>query len=102
MTERKAYYRKISYLVAIVVLMVPIFLLSMPARGRLSENNQNAKQGGLLTQMRVKYRLSHKSLGNVDPASETVRLASLGFRGVAATILWQKAHEYKKKEDWYN
>ena len=29
-----------------------------------------------------------------------MKLATLGMRGVAATILWSKANDYKKKENW--
>jgi hypothetical protein len=39
-------------------------------------------------------------LGEIDPASETIKLATLGMRGVAANILWTKANDFKKTEDW--
>ena len=40
--------------------------------------------------------------GEVDPASETIKLATLGLRGVAVNLLWEKANYYKKVEDWTN
>ena len=48
------------------------------------------------------YDLSQDSLGDIDPTSETIRLTTLGLRNVAANVLWYKANEYKKREDWYN
>ncbi len=42
------------------------------------------------------------NLGEVDPASETIKLATLGLRGVAVNLLWEKANYYKKVEDWTN
>ena len=39
-------------------------------------------------------------LGEIDPAGETIKLATLGLRGVAANILWDRANEAKKTEDW--
>ncbi len=38
--------------------------------------------------------------GEIDPASETIKLATLGLRGVAVNVLWNKANHYKKVEDW--
>ena len=31
-----------------------------------------------------------------------MKLATLGLRGVAANILWEKANDYKLREDWDN
>ena len=46
--------------------------------------------------------LAQVNLGEVDPASETIKLATLGLRGVAVNLLWEKANYYKKVEDWTN
>ena len=43
------------------------------------------------------YQLSQAQLGEIDPASETIKLATLGMRGVAANMLWDKANEYKQE-----
>ena len=48
------------------------------------------------------HPLSQASLGEIDPASETMKLATLGLRGVAVNLLWEKANYYKKTEDWTN
>ncbi len=39
-------------------------------------------------------------LGEIDPTSETIKLATLGMRGVAVQLLWNSAHQYQKEEDW--
>jgi hypothetical protein len=94
MTERSSFYRKLAYLAAIVVLAFPIVWLSVPAT--------TTKEGGKLAQMRKEHHLAQVNLGEVDPASETIKLATLGLRGVAVNLLWEKANYYKKVEDWTN
>lgn len=94
MTERTSFYHKLTYLVAIVVLAFPIVWLSVPAT--------TTRAGGKLAQLRKEYKLSQVNLGEVDPASETIKLATLGLRGVAVNLLWEKANYYKKVEDWTN
>jgi cell division septation protein DedD len=94
MTERTSFYRKLAYLGAIVILAFPIVWLSLPAT--------TSKEGGKLAQLRKNYRLAQVNLGDVDPASETIKLATLGLRGVAVNLLWEQANYYKKVEDWTN
>jgi hypothetical protein len=94
MSERRSFYRKIGYAVAIMALLFPLAWLSMPATSR--------EPGGQLAKMRSEYRLGQANLGEVDPASETMKLATLGLRGVAVNLLWGKANHYKKVEDWDN
>jgi len=94
MTERGSFYRKITYVVLIAILLFPISHLGAPAT--------NEEEGGTLAKLRSEYRLGQSDLGDIDPASETIRLATLGLRGVAVSMLWNKANEYKKKEDWTN
>lgn len=94
MTENGSFYRKITYLVLIAVLLFPISYLGAPATTEV--------EGGRLAQLRSEYDLGQADLGDIDPASETIRLATLGMRGVAVSMLWNKANEYKKKEDWTN
>jgi len=100
MNPRRSFFRKIGYLVAIAVLLVPLFWLGQPA----TEDVQGAKgsPGGKLAQAREACGLNQARLGEIDPASETLKLATLGMRGVAANILWEKANNYKKKKDWTN
>lgn len=94
MTEHGSFYRKITYLVLIAVLLFPISQLGAPAT--------TEDEGGRLAQLRAEYDLGQSDLGDIDPASETIRLATLGMRGVAVSMLWNKANEFKKKEDWTN
>jgi hypothetical protein len=94
MTERSSFYRKLAYLGIIVVLAFPIVWLSLPAT--------NSRPGGKLAQMRTENHLAQVNLGEIDPASETIKLATLGLRGLAVNVLWEKANYYKKVEDWTN
>jgi hypothetical protein len=94
MTERTSFIRKIGYGVAIAVLAVAMMWLSAPAT--------TTREGGKLAQLRQDYGLAQMSIGEVDPASETMRLATLGLRGIAVNVLWEQANHYKKVEDWTN
>ncbi|TWT48538.1 hypothetical protein [Botrimarina hoheduenensis] len=94
MNQRGSFYRKVTYGAIIAALLVPLSLLSSPA-------TRNSK-GGVLSQLRAEHRLGQADLGEIDPASETIKLATLGLRGLAVQLLWNNANEYKKKEDWTN
>ena len=100
MTPRRSFTRKIAYLVAIAVLLVPLFWLSQPAT--IAMRGEKGSPGGKLAQLRTEYGLSETQFGEIDPTSETAKLATCGMRGVAANILWSKAFNYKKKKDWTN
>jgi hypothetical protein len=94
----KSFYRKIIYAIAIILLLFPILWLGAPSsRGGPGQADE---PGGKLAQLRTEARLGQADLGAIDPASETIRLATLGMRGMAVTMLWTKANEYKKTEDW--
>ncbi|HEX4132115.1 MAG TPA: hypothetical protein VHZ24_18945 [Pirellulales bacterium] len=95
---RGAFRRKIVYLALIAVLLVPLARLSQPATG--ASPGRPANPGGILAQKRNAFRLGQANLGKIDPASETIRLASFGLGCVAASILWNQAEEYKMKKDW--
>ncbi len=58
--------------------------------------------GGALASIRSQYELGQADLGAIDPASESMRLATLGMRGVAVSILWQRAEYYKREQFWDN
>jgi hypothetical protein len=87
MNTLNSFQRKMVYLVGIVVLMVPIFLF-----GSTTEKT-NFRYG--LQRLRADEKLGESSLGKVDPASSTFNVVLLGFRGIAASILWQQA-DYEK------
>lgn len=100
MNQRQPFFRKIKYLIVIVVLLVPLTVLSRPAT--VDSQGQPLNHGGRLAQLRYQYKLSQANLGDVDPTGEAIKLATLGLRGVAANILWSKANHYKLVEDWTN
>jgi hypothetical protein len=100
MTSRRSFFLKIVYLMGIGVLLLPLSYLSQPATGRVQTSRGG--HGGLLAQMRGKYELSEAQLGEIDPTSETIKLATFGMRGVAANVLWEKANRYDRKKDWTN
>jgi hypothetical protein len=81
----KSLRRKVIYVSCIVGLLLPLYALGQPKNGSIS-------------QMRNKYRIGQTYLGQPDPASEGMRLATLGMRGIAASILWLKADYYKENK----
>ena len=100
MSSHSSFFRKIIYLVAIAVLLMPLFWLSQPATNAVK--GVQGSPGGMLAQLRDQYHLSQAQLGQIDPTSVTIKLATLGMRGVAANILWEKATDFKMKKDWTN
>ncbi len=100
MNPRRSFTRKIVYLVVIALLLVPLFWLSQPAT--TAAPGVQSRPGGKLAQLRQEHGLSEAQIGDIDPTSETMKLATLGMRGVATVFLWQKANDYKKKKDWTN
>ena len=104
MSERRSFYRKVAYGLAIAVLLFPLALLSRPSTPPNPKTGSPGDEGGKLARLRndPNHPLSQASLGQIDPASETMKLATLGLRGVAVNLLWEKANYYKKTEDWTN
>ena len=94
MNWKTSFIRKVSYITAMVLLLFPLFLLGQP--------ETQSKSGGKLSQLRRTYGLSQAELGDIDPVGASMQLATFGMRGVAAAVLWEKATEYKKTEDWDN
>ena len=84
----------------ILLLLVPLFLLSNPAS--TTSKGGAGNPGGYLAQAREKAGLSETHLGEIDATGETIKLATLGMRGVATVFLWQKAHDYQMRKDWTN
>jgi hypothetical protein len=98
MSHGASFARKIAYIGAIALLLLPIAALSQPAT--VNPGRAGNSPGGKLAQLRAQYNLAQAELGEIDPASETMKLSTLGLRGVAANILWGWANYYKKIEDW--
>ncbi len=98
--NQTSFSRKVIYIVLIGLLLAPISLVSRPAS--LSTKQSGGDSGGELAKLRTEFRLAQDQLSQIDPASETMKLASLGLRGVAVNILWEQANEHKKRERWDN
>ena len=63
MNERRTFVRKIVYVLIMVVLLFPLYALS-----------------GKLSVLREDNKLSQADLGEIDPNSEALKLATLGLR----------------------
>lgn len=92
MSRKVSFYRKVAYIVAMVPLLAMIAALSQPAT--------TTSPGGRLAQLRTEHNLAQARLGEIDPASEAMKLSTVGLRGVASNYLWYKANHYKMVEDW--
>ena len=96
--NNKPFVRKIIYIACIAILVIPLAFISRPeTRNGLGEIE---KPGGILAQLREKHNLSQAKMSDIDPASETMKLASLGLRGVAVNVLWMQAAKHRKDEDY--
>lgn len=93
MNKMSSQQRKIAYLIAIAVLMVPIIWLGMPS-------SEEEESGGRLAQLRQEYDLGRSDIGDVDPTSATMNLILLGMRGVAANLMWMQLEDQKDHKDW--
>lgn len=85
--------RKLIYMGGILLLMVFIILLGKPSDG-------TPTSGGKISDLREQYNLGEATLGDVDPASSTMNLVLLGFRGIASSILWSEAEDHKARKNW--
>lgn len=88
--------RRLIYISIMVALLIPLYFLGHPSVR--DKDGSAIQEGGSLAAIRTNYDLNHSDVGELDPASESARLATLGLRGVAATILWQRAEHYKREK----
>ncbi|QDU25476.1 hypothetical protein ETAA8_05440 [Anatilimnocola aggregata] len=105
MNKNQSLTRKVVYITAIALLMIPLSRLSEPATlTRTKDESGQVREvgtpGGTLARMRAEHGLAQAQLGEIDPASATMKLATLGMRPVAVSVLWQYANHYKKVKDW--
>jgi hypothetical protein len=84
--------RKLVYLCGILVLLIPIIWLGRPSAGE--------DHGGRLAQLRTRYDLGENQLGKVDPTSAAMNLVLLGFRGIAADLIWLDADHNEEIKNW--
>jgi hypothetical protein len=92
MTQQRTQMRKSIYVGVIAALLIPLYLLSSPETSK--------SPGGKLARERKELKLSETDFGEIDPASSTARLATLGMRGVAVVLLWEKSQDYQKRKLW--
>lgn len=85
--------RKLIYMLGVILLLSISAWLGMPSSGELGT-------GGKIAIKRQEYQLGEATLGDVDPASSTMNLVLLGFRGIASSILWSEAEHYKMHKNW--
>ena len=78
MNERKTLVRKLIYGGLILVLFIPLSMMSQPATKDAA--------GGVLAQERKAHKLSQAELGDIDPSSATMKLATMGLGGVAVNF----------------
>ncbi|MBI3469698.1 MAG: hypothetical protein HY000_42410 [Planctomycetes bacterium] len=95
MSQRRSFIQKVIYLCLILALFLPLVYLNRETSGGKGMLRS-------LPQMRQDMGLAQSTLGEIDPASETLKLAALGMRGIAATVLNLKGIDYQKKQDWTN
>ena len=93
--------RKIVYVVVLLVLAFLLFRIGDPARIIAEQGGDiRSAPGGVLAQYRTKEGLSQAQIGEIDPASSTIKLATFGMRGIALSLLWYQAEEKKKRHEW--
>ena len=94
----KTHLQKIIYIACIGGLLIPLAMVSRPEVR--DESRSITDGGGVLARLREENDLSQAKMSEVDPVSETMKLASLGLRGVAVNALWMQAIEHKKREEY--
>lgn len=101
MNKLTSFQRKLVYLAGIVLLLIPVIALGLPASPpERGSGETQPTGGGVLQRLRAEHDLGESSLGNVDPASQTMNLVLLGLRGVATSLLWLDAQEQQKTKNW--
>ncbi len=98
MNPSTSFRRKVIYLVLAGGLLIPLSLVSRPASR--DRDNRISDRGGVLSQLRESNELSPARLSEIDPASETMKLASLGLRGLAVNLLWLQAIKAKDEKEF--
>tara|TARA_B100000945_G_C20426164_1_gene620631 strand:+ start:2181 stop:3818 length:1638 start_codon:yes stop_codon:yes gene_type:complete len=92
-----SFKRKVTYITGIVLLLFPLFYLGQPAT-----SDPDGGRGGKLAQLRAENYLAQSNLGEIDPVSSTMQLATFGLRPIAVIVLWEKATRFQKMEDYDN
>jgi hypothetical protein len=98
---RASLQRKVIYIVSLLVLMILLFNMGFPARIIIQPGGEvRTTPGGILAQQRTAAELTEAQMGEIDPASSTIKLATFGMRGVAIALLWHQIGEKQKRHEW--
>jgi hypothetical protein len=101
--QRESRKWKVIYLVLLVAVIVMLYALGRPAKVVVQAGGDSQlDRGGILAQIRDQQGLTESQIGEIDPASNTIKLATFGLRGVAIAMLWYRSQEYQKRIDWNN
>ena len=93
--------KKVIYAVSLGILLLLLFFIGRPSHLVVqADGEMRLASGGLLAQYRNEKGLTEAQMGEIDPASNTAKLATFGMRGVAIALLWHQAEEQKKRHQW--
>jgi tetratricopeptide (TPR) repeat protein len=95
--KRSSLVRKLVYLALAATLLIPLFVIGRPA---VVQEEGKTTGGGILAEMRQREGIAQSELGDVDPASSAMRLASMGLHGVAVAVLQSQANQAKIDQDF--
>lgn len=95
--KRVSLVRKLVYLAIAATLLIPLFVIGRPS---IVQEDGKTAGGGILAEMRREEGIAQSELGDVDPASSAMRLASLGAHGVAVAMLQSQANQAKIDQDF--
>ena len=98
--NNKSFVRKVIYIAIIGALLIPLSMVSRPATR--DSNNDIKDLGGKLAQMRDQHDLSQAKLMEIDPASETMKLATLGLMESPLTCFGCRQLKIRKKKTGIN
>jgi hypothetical protein len=102
MNPQRTLKRKIGYVAGMVLIAMLLAQLGTPPVQRGAGATREVTGGGVLSDLRAKHKLSEAQIGELDPVGQTMKLATLGLRGVAVTLLSDRAETCKMKKDWTN
>ena len=99
---QRSYRNQLIYAFGIFLCLFPLYILGKPSTLKIIDGREEITPGGWLSQIRMEEELAEAQLGDIDPTSSTIKLATLGLRGVAVAILWHQSLEFEKRLDWNN
>ena len=100
--SQRTQINRIIYVVLILLCIYPLYMLGQPSTLKKTDGGEEVTPGGKLSQIRMEKGLAEVNLGEIDPTSSTIKLATLGLRGVAVAVLWHQSQEFEKRLDWNN